>query len=66
MKRFSDALVYVGKAQDLSAYDLSPQFGGSDVTRGILFNDARDLDLHLERPIVSVVITSGWVVDGIK
>ncbi|KAF8601206.1 hypothetical protein BDV93DRAFT_510292 [Ceratobasidium sp. AG-I] len=66
MKRFSDALVYIGSAQIQRAYKVSPQFGGSDITRGILFNDARDLDLDFDRPIVSVVVTSGWVVDGIK
>lgn len=66
MKRFSDALVYVGNAQGIVAYDLSPQFGGSDVTRGILFNDARDLELDIYRPIISIMITSGWVVDGIE
>ncbi|KAF8601205.1 hypothetical protein BDV93DRAFT_558700 [Ceratobasidium sp. AG-I] len=66
MKRFSDALGDIGNVQSHRAYELSPQFGGSDVTRGILFNDARDLDIDFDRPIVKVIVTSGWVVDGIK
>ncbi|KAB5589616.1 hypothetical protein CTheo_6933 [Ceratobasidium theobromae] len=64
MREFSEALGDLSKAQDRVAYYLSPQFGGSDFTRGVLFNDAR-LDLDVQHPIVNVTITSGWVIDGI-
>ncbi|KAB5589621.1 hypothetical protein CTheo_6938 [Ceratobasidium theobromae] len=63
MREFSEALGDLSKSQDRIAYYLSPQFGGSDFTRGVLFNDAR-LDLDVEHPIVNVTIASGWVIDG--
>lgn len=66
MQLFADSL---GDLSDISGhigYVLSPQYGGSDVSQGSLFNDARTFDLDAQRPISKVVITSGWVVDGIK
>jgi len=48
-------------------FSVSSQFGGSDVvSKGASFNDAHSFDLHPQRPIVSVVIRGGWVIDGIE
>ncbi|KAB5587909.1 hypothetical protein CTheo_8649 [Ceratobasidium theobromae] len=64
MKEFADALEGLNNP-DRVAYVVSPQFGGSDLKRGELFNDAR-LGLDVRHPIVSVAIASGWVIDGIQ
>ncbi|KAB5587988.1 hypothetical protein CTheo_8570 [Ceratobasidium theobromae] len=61
---FVEALADLGNPARLE-YTVSRQFGGSDTTRGSLFNDAT-LGLDVQRPIVSVAIASGWVIDGIR
>lgn len=66
MQLFVDALGCSGDISKQIAYTASPTYGGSDFSMGLLFNDARGLDLDVQRPIHRIEITSGWVIDGIK
>ena len=43
-----------------------PLFGGSDITTVAPFNDAHFLDLDPQRPIISITLASGWVVEAIR
>ena len=46
---------------------MSPQFGGSDTSRGSVFNDANDIgNIDPQRPIERITVHSGWVVDGLE
>src|ERR1700733_7714008 len=44
----------------------TPLFGGSDISTVAPFNDAHFLDLDPQRPIISITVASGWVVEAIK
>jgi hypothetical protein len=52
-------------ASSALGYSVS-SFGGSDITKMAPFNDAGTFDLDPQRPIVNVVIISGWAIDGIE
>jgi len=51
---------------DDAGYFVSPLFGGSNISTVARFNDAHFLDLDPQRPIISVTLVSGWVVEGIE
>jgi hypothetical protein len=53
-------------ASSALGYSVSPQFGGSDITKTVPFNDAGTFDLDAQRPIINVMIISGAAIDGIK
>jgi hypothetical protein len=51
---------------DDAGHFVSPLFGGSNISTLACFNDAHFLDLDPQRPIISVTLVSGWVVEGIE
>ena len=51
---------------DDAGHIVSPLFGGSNISTIARFNDAHFLNLDPQRPIVSVTLVSGWVVEGIE